>query len=79
MIKQTWKLTSVHSHGVKMATELHHPEGRTDQAASLQILFHVRSEPGKGMSIKVSVCIRLEHIFWISGPTVLHITIRTGE
>jgi hypothetical protein len=29
MIKQRWKLTTVHTHGVKMATELHHPQGRT--------------------------------------------------
>jgi hypothetical protein len=28
MISQTWKRKSVHSHGVKMATELHRPEGR---------------------------------------------------
>jgi hypothetical protein len=35
MINQTWKLASVHSHGVKMATELHHPDGRTHRAVSL--------------------------------------------
>jgi hypothetical protein len=35
MINQTWKLTSVNSHGVKMTTELHHPEGRTGRVASV--------------------------------------------
>jgi hypothetical protein len=34
IINQTWKLTSVHSHGVKKATELHHLEGRTGRVAS---------------------------------------------
>ena len=44
-----------------------------------KMLFQVRSQYGKGMSIKVSLCISLEHIFGISGPTVLNTTIRTGE
>jgi hypothetical protein len=35
MINQTWRLTSVHSQRVKMATELHHTEGRIGPVASL--------------------------------------------
>jgi hypothetical protein len=34
MINKICKLTSFHSHRVKMATELHRPEGRTGRVAS---------------------------------------------